>query len=817
MTVRIPTRILIVCGGSGIKLLGQRSVLGVDAEIQIDVSEEIRSQHPRAIDPSSYSIALDTNIGTTGFLFRDILNQNVGQNPSQVQGMSIYLNPFSYPQAWMHFDSLKKKFVANVDLRWGLAQSPAIGGLTIRHPQNRMALQNVLDRILAQRGLGPDNPVEAWIVSSTAGGTGEGIHRFVGAFLAQFVAERAANTQVALNYIRVGQLTYRSVNERQTALNTFFGVAADAAFSILSGKTAPNLETNWFYVDLPDVGIGAGSVPLRAQLVELAAKTIMLPELQEFLKKLLANNSGIRMVVTRTGYWGRDFEARRKYYETLRQLLDKLEGLLNPNYEKEYISKAKSSPNFHPGNLEGWADRAGDARWVQRRMEEGWRFPQYQMRRYPQNLNEVREWVESWKRAMERLLNERWNNVVMGAKWEVERVREEAEGERRDMVPLQVDQMVEVPFGAQEWFKRIEEAHEALAWARHLLGCDLRSGQPQQGGLVEQLLHQARSISTALYGFNPFKGTEARAREVADRLREFVKLLAQVDQLLTVEDAAWKRLQSQLSQAREVQAMADAEFQALRREVGGGGAAEVVEAAELKAPLDQATGATWLQLLWDAVRRGDPDAFREAVLRGAVGLTEAGLREVLGLPPRATVADAHKEMAERMGRMYTPDGKFYEAPWWARTSPVPNQEYNYRILPLLNKNLQEAFQNYKRNHPAPFDYVFAEMGMIGLYVLAFQGVSLTAQTGDTLSAPVYLLKPFVPHLLNILKEQERAGDLQLALSGVIGEPLYLPALHKALKEAGLADDKAQEAIKRIGKFYGFIMDDGTFYSFTNEG
>jgi hypothetical protein len=242
-----------------------------------------------------------------------------------------------------------------------------------------------------------------------------------------------------------------------------------------------------------------------------------------------------------------------------------------------------------------------------------------------------------------------------------------------------------------------------------------------------------------------------------------------------------------------------------------------VRAAKLEDPLDQATGATWLQLLWDAVRRGDSDAFCEAVLRGAVGLTEAGLREVLGLPPRATVADAHNEMAERMGRMYTPDGKFYEAPWWARTSPVPNQEYNYRILPLLNKNIQESFRNYKRNHPAPFDYVFAEMGMIGLYVLAFQGVSLTAQTGDTLSAPVYLLKPFVPHLLNILKEQESAGDLQLALSGVIGEPLYLPALHKALKEAGLADDKAQEAIRRIGKFYGFIMDDGAFYSFTNEG
>jgi hypothetical protein len=595
MTVRI----LIVCGGSGIKLLGQRSVLGVDAEIQIDVGEEIRRQHPRATDPSSYSIALDKNIGTTGFLFRDIQTfydirtetKDVGPDPSRVHGMSIYLNPFSSPQAREHFKVLKESIVAHNELRWGLAQSPAIGGLTIRHPQNRMALQNVLTQILAQRGLGPANPVEAWIVSSTAGGTGEGIHRFVGAFLAQFVAERAANTQVALNYIRVGQLTYRSVNETQTALNTLFGVAADAAFFMLS-RTAQNLVTNWFYVDLPDVGKGPGSIPLRAQLVELAAKAIMEPKLQQFLQGLLVNNSGIRMVVTRTGYWGRDFEAQRKYYETLRQLRDKLEDLLDPNYEEKYISRSSQSPLFHPGNLRDWADHAGDARWVQRRMEEGWRFPRYQMRRYPQNLNEVREWMESWKQAMERLLGERWENVVRGARWEVERVREEAGEERRDMVPLQVDQMVEVPFGTPEWFKRIEEAHEALAWARHLLGCDLRSGQPQQGGRVEQLLHQAQSISTALYGLNPFKGTEARAREAADRLREFVKLLAQVDQLLTVEDAAWKRLQSQLSQAREVQAMADAEFRKLRQTVGGGGAAEVVRAAKLEAPLDQATGAT---------------------------------------------------------------------------------------------------------------------------------------------------------------------------------------------------------------------------------
>ena len=37
----MPRRWLIVCGGSGVNLLGQRKVLGVDAELQVDVTEEI--------------------------------------------------------------------------------------------------------------------------------------------------------------------------------------------------------------------------------------------------------------------------------------------------------------------------------------------------------------------------------------------------------------------------------------------------------------------------------------------------------------------------------------------------------------------------------------------------------------------------------------------------------------------------------------------------------------------------------------------------------------------------------------------------------
>ena len=795
MTVRI----LVVCGGSGINLLGQRSVLGVNAELQIDASKEIRIRQQRATDPFSQFVELDKNVGTTGFLFREM--QRRLRPGSLPQGTTTaYLQEcISQDADVRHFQFLVDHSPANVPLERGLAQSPAIGGLTIRHPLNRDALERALGEIATRHGIGPENPVEAWIISSTAGGTGEGIHRFVGAFLADFIQKRYAGTSLTLNFIRVGQLTYRTVNLRQTALNTFFGVAADAAFTLKMPQDFPGVVTQWFYVDLPDVGTGERSIPVRAQLVELAAKAVMLEELQDDLQKLLVNNRGIPMVLTRTGYWGRDFGEQRKYYETLRQLREKLRALLEPDYERKYIGAEGRRPEFRAGkSLGDWIGRAGDARLVLRRMEGGWRFPRYRGRGYPQNLNEVREMVEEWKRTIAGLVGEDWEGIK--AEWIVERL-EEGE-EQPKPVSLRVMGMIEAKFGEWEWFERINEAHEARAWAWHLLGCDLERGEPRRGGLIERLLKQAQGISAALHGFNPLKGSEARARDAAGLLREFVGLLAQVDLLLRLEDEARRLLEGELSGAREVLEVADSEFEVARKAVGGGGMAEVVRAADLWDPLEQVTRATWLQLLRDATRRGDREVFREEVLRGATGLTEAGLREVLGLRPQANIADAHLEMASRMGRMYDPDGNPYEAPWWAATSATPTMEYEYRILPWLSPELQAVFQGYTESQQTRFRYIFTKMGRIGLYVLAFGGISLTKRAGDTISMPAFLIRPFVPQLREALAEwrerpipNEPSGQLRIVSAGVGGEPLYL----RALREAGLSD----EEIEKIGEFYQF--------------
>jgi hypothetical protein len=790
-------RILIVCGGSGINLLGQRSVLGVNAELQIDASKEIKTRQQSASDPSSKFIELDKSIGTTGYLFQEMSKCVRRDSPSSG---CIYVDKhISQEEAIRHFEFLVKYSPANVHLERGLAQTPAIGGLTIRHRSNREALEKALNDLISQHAVGPENPVEAWIVSSTAGGTGEGIHRFVGAFLADFVQSRFQGTPVTLNFIRVGQLTYRTVGFRQTALNTFFGIAADAAFALKISQDFPGVVSHWFYVDLPDVGTGERSIPVRAQLVEMAAKAVMLEELQDDLQRLLVNNRGIPMVLTRTGYWGKDFGEQRKYYETLRQLREKLRALLEPDYEREYIRGRR--PEFRRGkSLEDWIKSAGDARFVLRRIEGGWQFPRYRLRGYPQSLDEVREVVEEWKQTVARLMGEDWEKL--GAEWMVERVRIEEGEERREIVPLRVAGVGEAKFGKGEWFQRINEAHEARAWAWHLLGCDLRTGEPRRGGLVEDLLRQAQGISAALHGFNPWKRTEARARDAAGLLGYFVNLLAQVDLLLRLEDDARRLLESELSGAREVLEVADSEFEAVRKAVGGSGIAEVVRAAELSDVLEQVKRETWLELLRDAARRGDREEFRKEVLRGATGLTEAGLREVLGLRPQANIEDAHLAMASRMGLMYDLDGNPYEAPWWAATSATPTMEYEYRILPWLSPDLQAVFESYTESQQTRFRYIFTKMGRIGLYVLAFHGISLTKRTGDTVSMPAFLIRPFIPQLREALAEwreepspNEPSGQLRIVSAGVGGEPLYL----RALLEAGLSD----EEIKKIGEFYQF--------------
>ncbi len=320
----MPTnRYLIVAGGTGKGLLGKRDALNFRHEWQLDVESE---KFPG--DPAHFTfVALDTFIGTSGELAHYYRTRHAGGAANQ-QHASPYLGTRLETQAVKNHSSLYWKNVPAAMLRYGLAQEPATGAGAARHPDNENNLRATLAPITED--VGTDTTVDVWIVSSTAGGTGQGIHRYIGALVADIVS--TTNTTLHLHFVQIGQTTYVKAGDK-CILNTFMGVAADVAFSFLVKDINRSAVPAWYYLDLRDVGVGDGARKLRAELVEMSIKTIMNQNLSIHLNQLVINNGGLPFVLARTGFWGKDFDETSKYKQTLNATLAKLNHLLMPAEE----------------------------------------------------------------------------------------------------------------------------------------------------------------------------------------------------------------------------------------------------------------------------------------------------------------------------------------------------------------------------------------------------------------------------------------------------------------------------------------------------
>lgn len=783
----MPNRFLIVCGGSGVNLLGQRRVLGINGELQIDVSGEIR---PSRGDQHRLSVALDQRVGAVGKLLQET-NLRVDATPSEVQ--SVYLQPsITKPADKQHLAFLTRKWQLSGDLAKGLAQAPVIGGATIRHPENVRELKTQLSRMVTEFAVNPGkaNPLEVWIVASTAGGTGEGTHRYVAAAFAEACRTRY-NAPVVIHFVRIGALTYRSVNMSKTAINTFMGVAADAALGHIFNDEFKDLTVNWYYLDLPDVKTDESAKRVRAEMIEMAAKSVMLEELSEQLGLLLVNNNGSKMVPIRTGFWGKDFDENVKYYETLKQLVQKLNVLINPNYARAYIDN-QPAPQFADAGWENEirADLEREGALFAKLEEENWEFPEY--RRNLQQLadmNQLREQLRIWKTEIGKLIGREIDDLPVPLTLS-KTVREDGQEKTRD-VPLNVPNEIGPD---EDWFATIDNVHQAKAWAGELLGL---TGGKITKGLLKELDTLARECSRVQHPpiYERFTtSTEKKAKELSKRLWRFIEILVRVNKLVNLEDAATRLLARELSRPKDVLKQAITERD-IAKAIVAGLPESPVNAAELSDILDRLEGVSWLRLLEKAIQQRDRDLFRQTVLRGATGLTAAGLRSVLGLNPTADVTEMRKELRERMGRMYSRDTverREFEAQYWQATPPSGvTKRYNFRILPVLDATLAAQLKSSLHAGEDGFDYVFTKLGLIGLNVLAFEGVSLNADPGpDYVTTPAYLLKPLLPIVKEQLAKwdedaQGRSGKFEIACAGVIGEPLYKPAL----KEAGLTDEE----------------------------
>ena len=810
---KMPIRFLIVVGGTGKGLLGQTRALGFKQEWQLDVATE---RKPLENAEFTKFVALDQHVVSVPVLanyYQSLLAN--ADNPEVNAEPAPYLDHGLSTAASRRHAKYYWRNVPAALLRFGLAQSPATGSATVRYPATRRTLREAFSPIKHAAG---EQGVEVWIVSSTAGGTGQGVHRFVGAMIAQLLQD-TTSCLVALNFVQVGQTTYTTAGE-QTKTNTFLGVAADVAFHHLAEKINLKAVANFYYLDLPDVGNGGDANAIRQQIVEMSIKTLMLEDMNEDLTKLTINRSGLRFVLARTGFWGRDYSQDAKYQQSLTALHGKLKALISEgaefNQNAAKILRESTTLNTSPAfdttspdyqrALASVQQEAGIQTWLN---NDKVPIPVIGIKTKVPPLS--RDWTDATKKDY-KALRVQWATCFetgfgfvvenLGAKFTHTKVsRNYAVAEA---VP--VNQTTIVPLAAiappqqdqlnQPWLDAINDLHIVRVWCRCLL-----EGQTYAelvSGARYDFLVEAQNAAKAVAPW--LVGNRRKAESLKGILPKLLNSLAMVTFLEKELPAAENLLTAALTTPKAISDYGQKQLIALGAGVATAPAGQtVIFTAGLADEVDNNSHHTWLRVLERAVQHNSPTEFHQAVLVGAVGLTQQGLAQVLDLPPNADqlqiIARLRGEPANNQDQAVNMiHGVSRASIWWQRTEPpgIPEDaQYHYRILPKLEPGLFNTITNNigsDTNTGGRIKTLEEKFGRTGLYVMTFHGVSLNNEFGDVKATPKHmlgLLKQYMENLMDhwYLDETQIAGNTsanyRIAAASAIGEPLDLPALIQA--------------------------------------
>ena len=495
----------------------------------------------------------------------------------------------------------------------------------------------------------------------------------------------------------------------------------------------------------------------------------------------------------------------------VKQLQTKLNELIEPDGYAKYVH-GKPEPDFEPGQrLQDLKDLLASENFIYQQVDGGWQFPKYTAPRPSEDPNEIWRLVQRWKGSISQLapsisIDELEPRFVTAQAVK----REDTEELETRRVPLSVPGLGAVEPYTPQWFEKIDTAQQVKAWASWLLGTERRDE-----GLLARLHSLAIECSKAQHPGFPESwstNTQKKATNLRQPILEFIETLVKVIKLWELRRAAEEMLEVALDGVKKARGVVQQQLIIARGAITGVEESPVI-AAELYHQLDQITKDTWLRMLDEAVRRQETDLFRKQVLAGATGLTWSGLVSVLGLRPNSQAPEIKNELRQHMGQMYDPDGTVHEAQWWqANEPPGITGRFTYRILPRLEPRARAELGE----SDGDIQYLYTGLGVIGLYILAFEGLSRSTSQ-DMVTTPTYLLGPFVPLVSQYLDEEEwdttvfgrPQNKLSIVCAGVGGEPLYKPALI----EAGLTPKE----LKRLKEFYEFYdPESGTKVSRTRK-
>jgi hypothetical protein len=752
-------KFMIACGGSGVYVLGQRRTLGLRGEMQIDVKKEIESTTQKLAqmnDPYFFQVRADIAATNVKALFEAI--PEIAKN----RGWDKHIKD--------HALFISENWIKNAALVDGLAQSPAIGGLAIQHPKAQDELRNGIENMLKPIDAGQD--LEFWIISSTAGGTGEGIHRAVAEKIIEVVQSKNYNS-LKIKFIRIGTSTYQKITGDRGAVSTFFGLAADSIFENEMGRKYQGKAAtiNWFYVDFPDYGEGDDAKAVRGPVIELGAKALMLDELANDLDKLGVNAN---IIICRVGFWGKVFADADLYAAALRGLLQKLEQFIRPNDNE--LTPDGMEPRFSSGGLDSKIVLLSKEEILIERLDTGWQFGSSKI---PEDFNNLDQFLKESENDIAKLLNEesfsyRGFNPI--SQYSLSYIKENAPQEVKFESSSQAENI-----GSIKWFDTVQRAQSVRAWSLKLLGIrwlvkpETTTRRSKliwytENGLLAQLFKAYDNCLKVIHT-RWYKNTSILARELDGKLRVYIPLLVQVRILFDELENSLKLLNSSVAEADKMVRYAKERLKYLDSEPDE--AAPIV-VASLKEELDALTNTTWFKLIYDEVIQTRPESFRREVLRGAVGLTKRGLKDVLGIGISANSESIKTELRENVGRMHLPDNETeVKALWFGGRDPRQKgkNKFFFRMLPKLEEGFDLGFTK-----EGDLSLVYPKLGILGLKVLALEGVTIAEQT-DAITTHAWLAESYTGPVKKLLANWsphvrgKASSRLQIATSTVVGDPL----------------------------------------------
>jgi hypothetical protein len=639
----------------------------------------------------------------------------------------------------------------------GMAQRPLIGSAYFSRSYVQGKFNNQLQSLIDGRPVTQGDQIELWIVSSMCGGTGQGISYHVAEYAREFFVKKGF-ASIVVHFVRLGSVTYTRYGTQDSVLeNCAMATLHDAAFSY--GVRAPlsvpfllnevgarrprpaGTQYNFYYLELEDYvnqdrkqlndsqwqALLASAAKKRSADLASALRAITQPTVQASFNTAFVNvrPGWHRALYVRNGVWEKGVDANGLYDQSARQVSDIVDAeLLSPDYpglDNKYVHQIDANQA-----LTRWVENQGVTEQVEPKQlanfgnrPKQWSLPSYAhtYRKSGNNQREqdVTDYLRSneWANAQREI--GRVMNLYLGDRavdsFAVYLSLGEANTETPTLQRVQFDPQI-ADKKTPRYIEELKLAHQVVAKIDRILS---RNSKDENGSL--------KQLHTLWQPIIPgWAGGNAYANRLRSEIKPFMQALVTVQALLKLRAEALNRIIDARDWLSPLNTRLQKDLANIQENP------QLTQIRQLHVNVDK-LGATWLSWMAEEAKRleaaravnvtASDDAFRESVVWGSQGLTEAGVKFVLGLPTQATDSDIANELAQHCGR--TPEGI-----WWQRQVPAAGNrlamaDFKYVIFPNIDDDLKDRIKTAKLNANLELpQLIVSDDEYTGLKILALQ-------------------------------------------------------------------------------------------------